>query len=81
MSAGVNVLWLWVLSGGLHAQVAAFARAAGPDQADVDQRDFIYRKIATSVKRLYPGATVEVFGGAMMRVVHSVDPRLFKRHP
>ena len=57
------------LSAGLHAQVAAFARAAGPDRADVDQRDFIYQKIATSVKRLYPGATVEVFGGGGVRVV------------
>jgi DNA polymerase sigma len=48
--------------GGLHAQVAAFARAAGPDDADVAKRDFVYKKIAAAVKELYPEANVEVFG-------------------
>ena len=50
------------LYGGLHAQVSAFARTAGPDAADLERRAEVCRKIRAGVTALYPTARVEVFG-------------------
>ena len=46
----------------IHAQVAAFARVAGPDAAETSRRDAVKDKIATCVSRVYPSAMTMVFG-------------------